>query len=132
MGSAVVTLTIVGECLDPDMVTTALGAAPTQSHRACDPSLRRSLGDRLWRSGLWALERKEVPIDDISQTIASLTSIFERGHQQLSKVGGLRYEISVGLFTLRENGEAFELEPSLLRSLAQLGMTLMVDAYGGP
>lgn len=130
MGSAVVTLTIAGERLDPDMVTSAMGTAPTRSHRACDPLLRRNLGDRLWRNGLWALARKDVPIDDIARTVGELTSVFQRGYQHISTIGGLRYEISIGLFELRGNGEAFGLDPSLLRGLAELGVSLMVDAYG--
>jgi len=130
MGSATVSLIMGGSDLNPDAVTVALGVAPSNAHRACDPDLRRRYGDAIWRTGMWTLTRRDVAIDDIANVVEELAERFRSRKSALKDLGIQRQIVSIGLFELRGLGETFYLETPIMLRLAELGLTLMIDAYG--
>lgn len=130
MGRATVSLIIAGKDVDPTAVSAALGVSPTDSHRARDPALRRRLGDRAWQAGSWQITRKNLTIDEVAPEVASLIKLLHNSQERFLALHPDRCLISIGLFDLRGNGELFFLEPEIMRSLADLRLILMVDAYG--
>jgi hypothetical protein len=128
MGYATVSLTLVGERLDPEAVTAIMGLSPTSSHLAHDSSAIRKHGDRAGRLGQWHLSRNALRVEDIESVVREFADAYLKTRSSL--VGIERCQLSIGLMKCRSVGDSFVLSPGLLRLLANADCLLFVDAYG--
>jgi hypothetical protein len=132
MSSATISLLIGGAKLDPDGVTAILGVSPSDTRRACDPALRRRLGDHAWNMGQWCLVRRDILFQNIPVVIEEYCVIFAKGGSEVVKMGAEHQHIAIGLFEPRDVGDAFYLEPTLTKRISDLKITIMIDIYNNP
>jgi hypothetical protein len=133
MGNATIGLSIYGEKLLVDAVTAASPQPPSEARIARDPHYRRKLGDEAWNTGQWSISAHDISIERIEKSVGEMTEVYA---SILSKVenaavlGVRTARITIGLFSLREFGDCFTLEPQLLSKIGSLGLELYIDAYG--
>lgn len=128
MGYATVSLTLVGERLNPEAVTAIMGLSPTSFHLAHDSSAIRKFGDRAGRLGQWQVSRNDLRVEEVESVVRELADAYVRSCSSL--VGIERSQLSIGLMNCRSMGESFELSPGLIGLLANAGCALFIDAYG--
>jgi hypothetical protein len=123
-------LRVVGENLDPDVVTRLLGREPSRSQRKGEPILSPA-GEvrRTARTGSWLLD---VPDDEnatLSEAIeALLRSLPSDPSVWTSVTSGFTVDLVCDL-ALRCFNRGFELPPRLLGMLAERGIRLGFDIY---
>ena len=119
-----------GETLDPDELTTLLGAEPTRASRTGDINVT-STGKRiLARSGSWLIGTDDRTPGDIEAQIAEL---FAKLSPEIGIWTALsdRFssDIFIGLF-MEAGNEGFELGPESLAEVSARGLRLAFDVYG--
>lgn len=126
-----VSLRFRGDDLDPDVLTKALGTAPTKSARKGDIWTTPKGTPVTARHGFWHRRIDDVSPGDLDAQIETLFAEMSSDMeiwQDLSQ----RYHgnVFVGIF-LREDNEMTGMEPKTLAALGQRGLTLELDIYSG-
>jgi hypothetical protein len=122
-------LTIGGDSLDPDAITSLLGTSPDKCHRAGERG-SNTTGPVPSRGG-WSISSEGV-VPGSAPLDAHIRSLLERVTpdlwvwEELNRDYGCR--IFVGWF-LEKSNEMVELEPALLGSLADRHLSLAFDVY---
>ena len=122
-------LRIFGDDLDPDEVSKALGASPTEAHRNGDEIVGKAT-TRIARTGSWHRVTSlppEAELDDHIQSVLSgLTSDLAVWADLLSRFDA---DIFCGVFLDHAN-EGFELSPTVTSALGARGLPVGFDIYG--
>jgi hypothetical protein len=127
LSRSLVSLRVTGGDLDPDEVSSLLGAVPTMSYRKGEPLKAGSLHFR--RTGMWNLKAaKRAPEDmdgQVEEILRQLTSNLE-----VWRALGERFEIDLfcGWF-MEETNEGLSISPKTMSALAARGIELGVDIY---
>ncbi len=123
-------LRFFGDDLDPDELTSILGAAPTQSIRKGET--RRLLRGRelLAKTGSWRLSVDRRQPGDLDGQIAE---IFGRLTSDLSLWTALTQRYQADLFCgvfMGSGNDGFSLEPATTGAIAARGLLIDFDLYG--
>lgn len=130
IGCLRVTLSVVGDDLEPDEVTSVLGRAPSFAARKGDQIER---GKRLvtQRTGVWLYRVPRSPRKGLKleRTIIGLLSRFPApGAPWRTLARRFRLGLGCGLFLTSPN-QGVELSPTVLQALEKRGLTLGLDIY---
>jgi hypothetical protein len=119
---------VVGDFLDPDIVTASLGVTPTHAHRK--GQLMSHHSERCYHTGVWLLEStllETEPVDEQLHQIMGMLSSRANSIQQLI-AEGLKAEFYCSYFFNREQGGVLELSPETLAELASMRIPLGISA----
>lgn len=117
-----------GDDLDPQEVSAALGARPTESHRKGDV-INASGGTRVARTGSWHLTSRLAPEAEIEEHVLSvLTQLTSDLSVWASLVQRFRADLFCGAF-LKHSNEGFSLSPALAVAVGSRGLTIGFDIY---
>jgi hypothetical protein len=123
-------LRLFGADLRPEEITALLGAAPTSSHRRGEPDHRRRSA-RLRTDGGWVLEADDTtPADPDRQIAQILDQLTADPAVWQSLAARFKLDMFCGWF-MDELNEGVSLSVASLRSLAERGILLDMDIYGG-
>jgi hypothetical protein len=123
-----ITLRFFGDDLDPNAVSSLLGAQPTKSCKKGD-LFRGKVSDRIERTGKWLLNLPEKPGVSFEPQIEGL---LKRLTQDLSVWRDLTSKYKADLFCgvwLGSSNQGMELSPMLMSKLAERGLHLGLDIY---
>lgn len=126
-----ISLDIVGDDVDPDQVSSMLGAPPTTAHRKGDAihgrdgKLRRHAS-----SGQWSIEAIMDGADDFNVTLSKILETLTDDldiWRQLSE----RFDTSFfcGVF-LSDSNRGFTISAELMSALGERGLDVGLDIYG--
>jgi hypothetical protein len=121
-------LRFFGDDLDPDVVSSMLGAKPTTSCRKGD-LFRGKVSERIEKTGKWLLRLPEKPGGEFEPQVDTLLDGLT---QDLSVWRELTGKYSADLFCgvwLRNWNRGMGLSPRLMARLAERGLELGVDIY---
>lgn len=121
-------LQIIGDSLDPMIVTRMLGATPSSSY-ACGDSATTGRVTRTARFGLWSLRTDATEPADLDIQVAELLGAVTTDLSVWSELSD-RYatRLFCGWF-LQGGNEGLSVAPTTLRALADRGITLDLDIY---
>jgi hypothetical protein len=121
-------LRFFGDDLNPDVVTSKLGGAPTSSCRKGD-LFRGKTGERIERSGKWILALPEKPGETFEpQVLALLNSLTSDYSVWRELCAQFTADLICGLW-LRHWNRGMELSPQIMAQLANRGLRLGFDIY---
>lgn len=131
LARCVATLRIEGDTLVPQEVTSLLGCAPSRSHALGDVLSSRRTPAKTADFGLWSLESAEAAPADFDAQVASILDRLPGDAQTWQQLAA-RFDLSLfcGWFMEHWN-EGVSIAPGTLRALAERGIRLDVDLYGG-
>lgn len=120
-----VALSVSGEDLDPDELTSWLGQRPDLAHRRGQPRTPTSVHTE----GLWSIEKTGGAADQVEPLLSELVSRLPAAPDVWRKVNE-RYRVSadVGVFVAGANRD-LTLSPRLVQRIAALGASLWIDVY---
>lgn len=123
-------LSITGDTVDPDEVSSLLGAQPDRSHRVGDPVRGRGVSS-LRRTGLWSISTDQLlpdtaPIADHIKALLARVPADEGLWRGISNRHSAR--VFVGWFMSADNEEE-GLGPELLGELSNRSLALDFDLY---
>jgi hypothetical protein len=125
-------LRISGDALVPATITDLLGAAPTFSHaRGEEIRNNKSGGVRIALSGLWLLSVDDKSPEDLD---GQLRILFDSLTYNLATWRSIVEEYSADLFCglfLQGSNEGLDISASVLRMIADRGLEIGFDIYGG-
>jgi hypothetical protein len=125
-------LRISGESLIPTEITHLLGASPTFSHAKGD-SIRVNDGTsaRIARFGMWLLSVNDRSPENLE---GQLRELFEQLTDNLNVWRQIQKDYSAdllcGLF-MQSSNEGFSISTGAMRMIADRGLTIGFDLYGG-
>jgi hypothetical protein len=128
---AVATLRISGDAMNPDEVSSLLGAQPTFAQRKGQEM--QTLPDRpirVARYGLWRLKAPETLPEDLDHQVSELLS---RLTPDLIAWKFLAENFRVDLFCgwfMKEGNEGVDISPTTLLALGERQISLALDIYG--
>ena len=128
------TFRLVGERLDPEVITRATGLSPDRVVRKGDPVLSRGEVVSLRRVGVWwidsarGLPRTGNHLEDHVRWLLDLLEPVGDVLRRLSVEHGLSADIGCGYFTSRWNS-SFGFSAETLSRVAGLGASLGLDFY---
>lgn len=133
----IVSFRIGGDNLDPDAVTAAIGVPPSSAHKKGSPRVAHhpegtEIAMSPWPWGLWRLESPIPPSADLVDHLKWIVQCVGPRMEQLREFReqGLVLDIICGGFLLSPTATAgFTLPATLLRSLTDLGVELIVDMH---
>lgn len=131
-GRIEVSLSVVGDGVDPDEVSRLLGAHPDRSHKVGDPVSTRSTSRH--QAGAWVISTKgSVPGDaslaaHVSALLARVTNDPATWRNLMERP---TVRVFAGWFMSREN-EGASLDPSVLDALGRRSLSLDFDVYSKP
>lgn len=120
---------LIGDRLDPDAVTHALGLKPSEAHRKGDPNGRFAP----FRSGQWGL--RSANAGDTSKSMEGhRTQLLDQLEPRAETVRrradeGLRADFYCSCF-MHQSNSGFELSVATLERITALGATLGFEVYG--
>ena len=125
-------LRVIGDELDPDIVTSLLNHQPTKAHKTGDDiSSPKSRRKRIAKTGVWMLEAPtEEPGNINSQATYLLSNLSGDINAWKSISESYRIDLFCGLF-MEETNEGIDLEPSVLYEIGKRGILIDFDIYGG-
>ena len=122
-------LRLFGDDLQPEEITSLLGAPPTSSHRRGEQDARRR-NARLWTTGGWVLEADDsAPADPDRQIAQILDQLPADPAVWRSLAERFRIDMFCGWF-MDEVNEGVSLSVATLRLLGERGILLDMDIYG--
>jgi len=120
---------VYGDEIDPSEVTRLLGCSPSQSALAGETIINSRGIARTVRKGFWRLSsgRSDVDIEDqVSILFTQLTSDLTVWRDLTRR---FRVDVFCGVF-LNAPNRGFDLGPTVLRQLADRGISIGFDIYG--
>jgi hypothetical protein len=123
-----ISLRFFGDDLDPDVVSSLLGAQPTTCCRKGD-LFRGKVSERIEKTGKWLLQLPEKPGESFEPQITALLGGLT---QDLAIWRELTKKYSADLFCgvwLGTSNQGMELSPRLMTQLAERGLYLGLDIY---
>jgi hypothetical protein len=121
----------MGDGLQPETITQALGCAPTYAHRMGETLTGKSGASRVARSGVWRLDAaKREPADLTEQIAEILAKLTQDLHVWRSLTAAHTADLFCGLFLGRSN-EGIELSAESMVALGSRGIVLGLDIYSG-
>jgi hypothetical protein len=128
---SVATLRVMGDSLQPELITQVLGCEPTSAQRKGDDLTGKSGASRVARFGMWRLEaaaREPADLNEqVSEILAKLTQDLEVWR---SVTAAHTTDLFCGLFMDRRN-EGLELSSTSMAALGSRGILLGLDIYSG-
>ncbi|HEU5314744.1 MAG TPA: DUF4279 domain-containing protein [Chloroflexota bacterium] len=123
-----VSLRVLGEDLDPDAVTRALGVAPSDSLRRGDPVTRGAR--RVHAIGLWSWDAGAPATAPLAEHLARIAARFGARARAIGDLAGagLRVDVYCSYFAGGRLSQ-IRLEPDALGALARLGVALTLNVY---
>jgi hypothetical protein len=121
-------LRFLGDDLDPDVLSSMLGAVPTSACRKGD-IVRGTVSERVARTGRWVLDLPEKPGESFEPQIEELLGMLT---QDLAVWRELTQKYRAGVVCgvwLRNRNRGMELSPELMKRLAERGLKLGLDIY---
>jgi hypothetical protein len=121
-------LRFFGDDLDPEVVSSMLGAQPTSACRK-DDIFRGKVSERVERTGRWLLNMPEKPGESFEPQIEDLLG---RLTQDLAVWRELTEKYKADIFCgvwLRNWNRGMGLSPTLMHRLAERGLELGLDIY---
>ena len=128
VGEYHITLRFFGDDLDPDDLSSFLGAQPTKSCRKGDV-FRGKNSNRIERTGKWLLN---LPASPGVSFEPQLEGLLERLTQDLNVWRDLTARYNADIFCgvcLGASNQGMELSPTLMKKLAERGLHLGLDIY---
>ena len=124
-----VSLRVFGDGLEPDEVSALLGRQPTRFHRKGDPC--GTNGKSVEPTGAWILDSPLSEKMEIEDHVEALFSVTSNDHDEWASLTS-RFSASIlcSVF-LDQYNEGFELSPRLAQSMAERGLVIAFDIYGG-
>ena len=126
---AKVTLRVYGDEIDPLEVTRLLGCSPSQSARTGETITNSSGITRTVREGFWRLSSGRSDLDIEDQVTILLTQLTSDLTVWRDLTRRFRVDLFCGLF-LNASNRGFDFGPSVLRQLADRGISIGFDIYG--
>ena len=129
-----VSVRIMGDGLDPGLVTEKLGIAPDRAHKKGDVVVRgRGKPVGPWRTGVWIYHSDLPSTARLEDHFQAVLALFEpkAGIIQELKDAGCTVEFYCGLF-LAEWNQGTMVSASPLGRIAALGADLSLDLYYTP
>ena len=123
-----VSLRIIGQDLDPDVITAWLGTSPSSSRRRGDTNMATRNGSA-WKSGAWFLnaetegESLDALVRRVLAKVDSSPQTWARIHQAFDA------DLFCGLF-LDGLNRGTHLESETAALIGKLGLTIEFDIYG--
>ena len=131
LSKTVASLRILGDALDPEEITAALGKEPDEAARLGDTLRTPSGGERVSRFGVWSVSVEQRIPGDLDAQIAEL---FEGAIEDIGVwrniTSRFRSNIFCGLF-LDEWNEGLSISPTTMKMLGERGILLDLDIYSG-
>lgn len=122
-------LRIFGDQLDPDVITAALGKAPTSAYRKGEAVTTPNGNQRIATISRWSIKVDRREPGDLDEQIAEIllgtTSDFAVWKALATS---FKADVFCGLF-LKEENEGLSLSPETTLALGQRGLTLDLDIY---
>ena len=124
-------LRILGDDLDPEEITAALGKQPDKAARLGD-TLRTPLGgERISQTGVWSVSvEQRIPGDLDAQIAKLLEGTTENIGVWRNITSRFKSDIFCGLF-LDECNEGLSISPTTMKALGERGILLDLDIYSG-
>ena len=128
---AAATLRISGDDLEPDEVSTLLGATPTRAQKKGQVLGGASGVTRIAKFGMWRLEAEDTISGDLDAQVQEILGKLTDDLGIWDRLGA-RYSIDLfcGWFMEEEN-EGMGVSASALRALGTRGIELSLDIYTG-
>jgi hypothetical protein len=132
MGSinhSVAGLRFFGDDLNPDEISTLLGATPTDAHRKGDELVNSSGKVRIAKTGSWRLRATRREPEDLEAQIFELLDQLSQNLDVWSDLS-IRYKTDLfcGIF-MGSSNDGLPLSPKALLALGQRGIALDLDIY---
>ena len=127
------TLRIMGDTLQPDLVTSQLGCEPTRAQIKGEKSVGPKTGRvRVAKSGMWSLVAKEREPEDLDGQVRELLGMVS-SDLEVWKTLNSEFEIDlfVGLF-MQFSNEGMDVSPGTLKAMGDRGIMLGLDIYDPP
>ncbi len=130
-GSSSATLLIRGDDLDPVELNDLLQVAPSSAVRKGQPGRSAHNPAKVFEIGHWRIEAERCEPGDLDTQITDLIGRLPVNSDVWSELGRrFRIEMFCGVFMDQVN-ELAEIRPQTLGLLAERGITLTLDLYGG-
>jgi hypothetical protein len=128
---------LIGERLDPEVVTQEIGLTPSRVHRKDEARPRRPGRPPLapWRGGIWILESTDADEADERSIEDHVTHLLDRlepraeAIRRLCAAQDLRADFYCGYF-MHQSNSGFAFGAATLARIATLDATLGFDIYG--
>ncbi|MFD4786642.1 DUF4279 domain-containing protein [Streptomyces sp. NPDC058459] len=122
--STAVSFVVSGHDLQPEEVTALLGIEPTGT-RSPGPSRWSRPGDT---DGLWGIRCDSNLTHDFREQLAHVLSIMESKKDELTRLVGRGYDVTVDFYGFAGNDCVLTLRPDEVERIAALGFPLKVAA----
>lgn len=122
-------LRFFGDDLDPDEISTLLGATPTDAHRKGDELVGPPGKVRIAKTGSWRLRATRREPEDLE---AQIFELLDRLSQNLDVWRDLSARYKTDLFCgifMGSSNDGLPLSPKALLALGQRGIALGLDIY---
>ena len=128
---SVVSLRIIGDTLDPDEITGALGAPPSFSQSNGETLVSSTTGSkRTVKFGMWRLSPPPCEPENLDGQVEEILGKLSTDLNIWLAIGArFRVDLFCGLF-MKEGNEGFSISPRTLSALGQRDIELDLDIYG--
>lgn len=123
------TFRVFGDTLDPDAISTMMGATPSWSYQKGEVKLLRNGKHLVRKTGAWAVSVADREPEAVDAQVAELLSLMT---PDLSVWKRLSEEFDLDMFCglfMNQTNEGFSLSIDTLRALADRGIEIGFDTY---